>query len=184
MHTTITVQELKSRLNSGEPIQLIDVRSPGEYAAGHAPMAMNIPLEQVEQRLPDLKSGQVAILCKSGRRAGIACDVLKDHHENLILVEGGTDAWVQSGGDLVTTVTSKWSLERQVRFGAGILTLTGSLLSVFAAPAWVYLPMFIGAGLTFAGATDICGMALLLAKMPWNKAQACSTTTRTAKVQS
>jgi len=43
------------------------------------------------------------------------------------------------------------------------------LLSVLLHPGWVYAAMFVGAGLTFAGATDICGMAILLARMPWNR---------------
>jgi len=59
-------------------------------------------------------------------------------------------------------------LERQVRFLAGLMVLTGALLAVFFNPSWIFLPMFVGGGLTFAGLTDICGMGMLLAKMPWN----------------
>jgi Protein of unknown function (DUF2892) len=40
---------------------------------------------------------------------------------------------------------------------------------VLVSPRWLYLAMFIGAGLTFAGATNICGMAVVLARMPWNR---------------
>jgi hypothetical protein len=61
-----------------------------------------------------------------------------------------------------------WSLERQVRVVAGSLVLLGILLSLVH-PAFLGLSAFVGAGLIFAGVTDYCGMALLLARMPWNK---------------
>ena len=61
------------------------------------------------------------------------------------------------------------SLERQVRIAAGTLVLIGVALG-FVHPAFFALAAFVGAGLTFAGITDRCGMALILAKMPWNKA--------------
>ena len=50
------------------------------------------------------------------------------------------------------------------------------MLAFLIHPAFLIIPAFIGAGLTFAGLTDFCGMALLLAKLPWNQArgQCCS----------
>lgn len=169
MNKTINVKELSDLIKSHNPIQLVDVRSPGEYASGHVPQAINIPLEQLEARFGDFTEGQVAILCQSGRRAGMACDVLSSHHDGLLLVEGGTQAWEDAGLPTVCSVTNKWSLERQVRLGAGILVLTGTVLAALGFSAWLFLAMFVGAGLTFAGLTNICGMALLLAKLPWNQ---------------
>jgi hypothetical protein len=61
------------------------------------------------------------------------------------------------------------SLERQVRIAAGTLVATGTLLGAFVSPWWLILPGFVGGGLIFAGVTDFCGMAMLLARMPWNK---------------
>jgi predicted small integral membrane protein len=60
------------------------------------------------------------------------------------------------------------SLERQVRIAAGTLVFIGSLLGYFIHPAWIGLSGFVGAGLVFAGITDTCGMAMVLARMPWN----------------
>jgi len=48
--------------------------------------------------------------------------------------------------------------------------LIGSLLGWFVSPWWLLLSGFIGAGLVFAGATDTCGMAMMLSRMPWNRA--------------
>lgn len=163
-------------MESNPALKLIDVRSPGEYATGHVPQAANIPLEQVEMRLDDLGGGPVALLCQSGNRAGMACEILADHHSELLIVEGGTQAWIQSGKPVVASSCTRWSLERQVRLIAGLMILAGTILAVTVSPVWVYLAMFVGAGLTFAGATNICGMASLLALLPWNqpaKVKAC-----------
>ncbi len=156
-------------IQNHEPLQLVDVRSPGEYAAGHVPQAINVPLEQLEARFDDLTKGNVAVLCQSGRRAGMACEVLKDHHDGLLLVEGGTQEWINLGYPTVSSVSGKWSLERQVRLGAGAMVLIGTILAVLGQREWIFLAMFVGAGLTFAGLTNICGMALLLTKLPWNR---------------
>ncbi len=165
----ISISELRQMMSQGEPVVLIDVRSPGEFASGHVPEAINIPLEQVSARLSDLPNKPVAILCQSGRRAGMACEVLSDRRDDLMIVEGGTQAWVKAGYGTVSTTGSRWSLERQVRLAAGILVLVGTGLSLFASQAWIGLAMFVGAGLTFAGLTNYCGMAMILAKLPWNK---------------
>ncbi|HLO98974.1 MAG TPA: rhodanese-like domain-containing protein [Fimbriimonas sp.] len=177
MNKTISIQDLHDRLAAGEKIQLVDVRSPGEYAAGHVPQAINIPLEQVEARLGDLHGGQVAVLCQSGTRAGMACNILKSSHDGLLLVEGGTKAWIAGGFPVVRSSANTWSLERQVRLVAGLLVLIGTTLAVTVNLSWIGLAMFVGAGLTFAGLTDVCGMAHLLKLMPWKKAASCVTMT-------
>jgi len=169
----ISAQELAKRLEEQPGLRLVDVRSPGEYAAGHVPGAMNIPLEQVESRIDDFGTAPVAILCHSGKRASMACEVLEQHRSDILVVDGGTQAWINSGLPVTEPAASRWSIERQVRLIAGIMILAGTILSVFAAASWVYLAMFVGAGLTFAGLTNQCGMASLLALMPWNKPQSC-----------
>jgi hypothetical protein len=61
------------------------------------------------------------------------------------------------------------SLERQVRIAAGALVLLGVILGTWVHPGFYGLSAFVGAGLIFAGFTDWCGMAMVLAKMPWNQ---------------
>ena len=61
------------------------------------------------------------------------------------------------------------SLERQVRIAAGLMVVTSAVLGYFVHPAWIGLAAFVGAGLTFAGITDTCGMGMMLARMPWNR---------------
>lgn len=170
MDTNITPTELRQRLDQGERLQLIDVRSRGEFDAGHIPAAVNLPMEQVERRLDDLnRHDPVVLVCQSGRRACMTEELLRPHRNDLVVLEGGTSAWVAAGLPVVTTTASRWSIERQVRLAAGLIVLAGTLLSVFAAPGWIYLAMFVGAGLTFAGLTNVCGLASLFALMPWNR---------------
>lgn len=58
---------------------------------------------------------------------------------------------------------------RQAQIVAGLLILLGLILSQTVAPAWILLTWFVGLGLTFAGITGFCGLAQLLALMPWTK---------------
>jgi len=58
---------------------------------------------------------------------------------------------------------------RQVQIAAGSLVLLGVILSQTVAPGWIWLSGFVGAGLTYAGISGVCGMARLLAAMPWNQ---------------
>jgi rhodanese-related sulfurtransferase len=168
----ITVSELRSK----QPlqVQLIDVRSPSEFAAGHIPGAANIPMDQIESRLEDLCPAiPVVLICQAGKRACISADLLAHKNREILVLEGGTHAWINSGLPVVACVKTRWSLERQVRLIAGVLVLAGSLLALTANAGWIYLSAFIGAGLTFAGLTDFCPMAILLGKMPWNRNAHC-----------
>lgn len=178
MATPITVQQLRQHLHEGQSIQVIDVRSPGEYAAGHVPRATNIPLEQVEARLGDIGPGPVAVICQSGRRASMACETLAQIHSDLLLVEGGTSAWQGAGFPVVAMSGGRWSLERQVRFVAGLMVFVGALLGLTVTPGWTFLALFVGFGLAFAGLTNTCGLAFLLAKLPWNRPVVCQAPNR------
>jgi rhodanese-related sulfurtransferase len=157
--------------------QLIDVRSPAEFAAAHIPGAINIPIDQIESRLQDLHQDEVVLICQSGQRAEMACNLLARNHPALRVLQGGTNAWQQAGRSVVSSTQTRWSLDRQVRLGAGILILLGLSLGFLLSPAWFGLTAFVGAGLTFAGLTDICGMAIILAKLPWNQPAAKKQTT-------
>jgi len=88
---------------------------------------------------------------------------------NVLSVEGGTDAWQRAGLPVVRGQDKVISLERQVRIAAGLLVLIGIAMGWLVHPVFLGLSAFVGAGLTFAGITDWCGMGMLLAKMPWNQ---------------
>jgi rhodanese-related sulfurtransferase len=169
MSTMITVAALKVEIESGHHPQMIDVRTVSEYTVGHIPRSVNIPMDQFEARRSDLwLQDELVLVCKAGSRAQIVAGWL-GVNPNVRVLEGGTDAWTHSGLAVVSSARTRWSLERQVRLGAGLLMLFGTALAAAEVPAGLWLAMFVGAGLTFAGATDICMMGILLAKLPWNQ---------------
>jgi rhodanese-related sulfurtransferase len=116
------------------------------------------------------KDQPLYIFCRSGNRAKQAADKLeKGGYQQCHVVEGGTIAWVEAGLPVTRGTGTVISLERQVRIAAGTLVVSGVLLAYFVNPAFIWLSGFIGAGLTFAGITDKCGMGMLIARMPWNQ---------------
>ena len=167
MASKFSPKVLRNLLSSSPDVGVLDVRSSAEFATGHIPGAINIPMEQIETRMADIPAAPVVLVCEAGKRAEIVAGWLADRKEVSVL-EGGTQAWRGADYPVVTCAPCRWTLERQVRLIAGILVLMGTVLSLLVNTTWVYLAMFIGAGLTFAGATNICGMAILLGKMPWN----------------
>jgi rhodanese-related sulfurtransferase len=167
MTATIRAEIFRESLGHRAAVQALDVRSAAEFATGHVPGATNIPMEQVESRMQDLPPGPLVLICESGKRAEIVAGWLAGRRE-VTLLEGGTRAWRNAGYPLVECAPCRWTLERQVRLIAGSIVLAATLLAVLINPRWVYLAMLVGAGLAFAGASNICGMAILLAKMPWN----------------
>jgi rhodanese-related sulfurtransferase len=169
---SITPRELAERKQRGESINLIDVRTPVEYREVHAEIARNVPLDQLNPT--DVLAGHdteepLYVICRSGSRASKAGEaIVAAGFHNVVNVEGGTQAWDAAGLPVVRGKKAV-SLERQVRIVAGLLVLTGALLGYFVDINFIWLSAFIGAGLTFAGITDTCGMGMMLAKMPWNQ---------------
>jgi rhodanese-related sulfurtransferase len=173
LNSTLTVSEL--RTHPSTPALLVDVRSGSEFASGHIPGAINIPMDQIESRLDDLDHNlPIVLICQSGKRARMTAGLLEPCQRQIAVLDGGTKAWVHAGLPVVASVKTRWSLERQVRLGAGLLVLTGVILALTGNPRWIFLSGFIGLGLTFAGLTDLCPMAIMLEKMPWNRRSHCT----------
>lgn len=170
MQKSCTVSEVSSMVEQGQRVQMIDVRSPQEFAEGHIPGAVNIPLDEIEARIADVNiHDTVVVVCQAGTRAQMACDLLESRLQSSRKLEGGTDAWRASGRSLVAMTKSRLPLMRQVQLVVGPLILLGVTFAILIDPLWALLAGVVGAGLTLAGATGWCGMALLLAKLPWNR---------------
>ncbi|MGI9176589.1 MAG: rhodanese-like domain-containing protein [Pirellulales bacterium] len=182
MVATISPATLADRRRKGETMTLIDVRTPAEYGEVHVDFAHNIPLDRLNpQEVAALGgNGPMYFVCKSGTRSQKACEkLLAAGMKDVISVEGGTTA-CEAAGVPVVRGRKVMSLERQVRIAAGALVAIGAGLAAFG-PDLMWqrvgagLAGFVGCGLVFAGLTDTCGMAMLIARMPWN--QACRTAT-------
>lgn len=174
-----TVQELHSSLAQREGCCLIDVREYAEYAGGRIPGARLIPAGELERRALEIdRSKPVYVACRTGRRSAEAQRRLRAiGFEDVRNVSGGVMAWEAAGFAIERDDRAPWSLERQVRFVAGLIVLAGIFLSIFIAEEFIALSAFIGAGLVFASITDSCAMAMLLARMPWNRAKDVSVAT-------
>jgi rhodanese-related sulfurtransferase len=147
-----------------------------EFEGAHIEGAPNTPLKKLREHavlLRERAAGKrVALACKTGRRAEEACRLLQSEGiEGLHVLRGGVVAWEQAGLPL-RRGEQRMSLERQVRDAAGTLVVLGVVLGYLVHLAFFGLAGFVGAGLVFAGLTDTCGMAMMLAKMPWNRVPA------------
>ncbi|TLQ43204.1 rhodanese-like domain-containing protein [Streptomyces marianii] len=174
--TTLGPGEARTRLHE---LTVIDVRTPGEYAGGHLPGALNIPLDQIQRALPDIRHvadrGDVLVVCASGARSENACRILAENGIATATLSGGTGAWAADGHDLHRpqgATRATWGMERQVRLTAGAVVLLGLLLGLLVHPAFQILSAGIAAGLAVSALTNTCGMAAMLAKLPHNRPRA------------
>lgn len=163
--------------NKSADLCVLDVRTAAEVKAAALPNCLHIPLHELTaERLQSEiaakgKNGaQIYLLCQAGRRAEMAAEQLQGKlNAELIIIEGGMNAVKQSNIPLAATGKKIIPLERQVRIAAGLLVITGAVVGTWFNPAFYGLSAFVGAGLIFAGITDICPMGMLIAKAPWNK---------------
>jgi rhodanese-related sulfurtransferase len=173
MAVSIKPQELAALRQSGKAVELIDVRTPAEFRELHAEFASNIPLDKLAPKTIAAERNSRAseplyVICQSGSRGKQACDKLVMAGLNAVNVEGGTLAWDAAGLPVIRGKKAI-SLERQVRIAIGLIVLASSVLAAFVHPYWIGLAAFMGGGLIFSGITDFCGLALLLARLPWNQ---------------
>ncbi len=168
--TPIDAQSLARKLKLRE-LTLIDIREPDEYAREHIDGAVSLPLSRLEAGHVALRgTTPVAFTCRTGMRTNSNCDRLAAHvGEPAYVLDGGLDGWKKAG--LATHAARKAPLEimRQVQITAGSIVVAGAILAATVNPAFIWLSAFIGAGLVFAGSTGWCGMAKMLAAMPWNR---------------
>ncbi len=168
-HATLHPDELRQRLDRGEDVRIVDVRSPTEYLAGHIPSSHNLPLDRLPEVREQLRrtAAPLVLVCRSGQRSTQAADQLATHVDRLAVLDGGLDAW-DDGDRPVREGASTWSLERQVRLVAGSIVATSVALSTVV-PRAKWVAGAIGGGLTFAALTDTCAMAVALSKLPHNR---------------
>ncbi|MEU3092155.1 rhodanese-like domain-containing protein [Streptomyces massasporeus] len=170
----LTADQARARLHE---LTVIDVRTPGEYASGHLPGAHNIPLDDLDAALPSLSAaverGELLVVCASGARSATACERLADQGINAATLTGGTTTWTQLGHDTHRPAGSRspWAMDRQVRLAAGSLVLTGLLAGRHWSAARV-LSAGVAGGLVFSAVTNTCGMARILARLPYNRPDA------------
>jgi rhodanese-related sulfurtransferase len=152
---------------------LVDVREPAEHAREHIAGAALAPLSCFEEGCFASSAAPVIFHCQSGNRTRT--------HESKLAGSGAKDVFVLTDGlngwkaaklPTVLDRAKPIELQRQVQIAAGALVLTGLVLAVSVSPWFAGLSAFVGAGLIITGTTGWCGMAKLLAAMPWNRVAA------------
>ncbi|MGB7445239.1 MAG: rhodanese-like domain-containing protein [Coleofasciculaceae cyanobacterium] len=167
---TVDAQTLKKLLEQ-DSITLVDVREPSEYAGEHISGARLIPLSRFEPaEIANNSNQQLVLYCQTGNRSRQAAQKLfAIGWSKVSHLQGGLNAWKQFGYSTQINKNAPISIMRQVQIVAGSLVVTGTLLGVFISPWFLILSGFVGAGLVFAGITNTCAMAMLLAKLPYNQ---------------
>ena len=90
---SITVQQLRER----EGVPLIDVREPDEFAAGHVPGAVNLPMSTIGEHLDELPDGAFDVICAVGGRSSRVVQALEARGYDATNVDGGTNEWIAQG---------------------------------------------------------------------------------------
>jgi glyoxylase-like metal-dependent hydrolase (beta-lactamase superfamily II) len=166
---TIAPRDLQALRDQGPPPFLLDVRSPLEFEGERIEGARLIPLDELDARLDEIPGQvEVVVVCRTGVRATIAAEALARAGRAARVLEGGMNAWRRARLPM-REGRKRLPVDRQVQLIAGLMVVTGVALGMLVNPWFLAMAAFFGAGLTFAGATGTCGMALLLMKMPWNR---------------
>lgn len=167
----IDAKTLKHWLERGEAV-LVDVREPAEHAAQHIAGAACLPLGDISvQKLPEAQGKKLVLHCQGGKRSTSACQKLLADNPQLELynLEGGMMAWNALGEAVQESGKKLLPLDRQVQLTIGLILLVASVLGALFGPVFFLLTGMIGAGLSVAGLTGFCGLAMVIAKMPWNQ---------------
>jgi rhodanese-related sulfurtransferase len=101
------VQEVRERVEAGEPVTLLDVRTDNEVAAGKIPGAKHIPLDQLEARWEELENcNEVVCYCAAGMRSLRAAELLRGKGLfNATSLDGGIALWKDQGGPIEGSAT-------------------------------------------------------------------------------
>lgn len=168
---SVDAMTVRRWLREGSAV-LVDVREPAEHQARRIAGAVLHPLSQFDARAVAAQSGRLVIHCLKGGRGRAACEKVLAENPGLEVynLEGGIDAWEAAGLPVEQGSRRVLPVDRQVQLAIGVILLCATALSLLVAPAYVWLAGAIGLGLTVAGLTGFCGMALVMARMPWNRA--------------
>ncbi|WP_420403052.1 rhodanese-like domain-containing protein [Nisaea sp.] len=150
---------------------LIDIREKDERAREWIPGSVSIPLS--EWRSADLapyKGRRVVLHCRSGNRTVVNAPLFVEAgFSDVAYLQGGIEGWKDAGMPVTRNRKAPLEIMRQVQIAAGSIALAGGLAGYLVDPFYALIAAFVGAGLLVAGTTGWCGMARLLAHMPWNR---------------
>ena len=156
----------------GGKVLFVDIRSAAEYRREHIAEAVCIPAAELAVK-PDAAANADTLVfyCLSGMRTAQAAATLAAaaNGRTAYILDGGLQAWKKAGLPTIADRSAPLDIMRQVQIGAGSLVLISVIGGAFFSPVFYLLAALVGAGLLTAGLTGFCGMAKILARMPWNR---------------
>lgn len=167
---TIDPSSLNTLL-SQQSVTLVDVREPSEHAGEKISGSILMPLSKFDPTRVPFDANKITVLyCRtSSRSAQAAQKLFAAGIDEVTHLEGGLLAWVAAGYPTQVNKNAPISLMRQVQIVAGSFVVIGTVLGAFVSPWFLILSGFVGSGLVFAGVTNTCALAMLLAKLPYNQ---------------
>lgn len=171
----ISTHELQLLMASRPDLKVLDVRTGAEFETVHIPGSFNVPLDTLAEHVRELADVHhpVVLVCQSGGRATAAHQSISGAGKSSVhILEGGMASWIDADGDVTRTTTTKWAMDRQVRFTAGSLALAGLIASV-AVPKAKWLSAGVASGLVWSAVSNTCTMGDVLAKLPYNRGAGC-----------
>lgn len=175
MSESVSASDLGSLLAAGKAIHLVDVRTPAEFAECHVRGARLVSLDTLNphrlvEELKRREGEPIYLLCKSGARATrAAAQFHAAGIAHVTVVAGGTDACVTAGVPVERGVRRGVPLEGQVRIGLGLFLLIVWICARYVHPGFDYVVPGFAVSMMITGYTGFCGMALILARAPWNR---------------
>jgi rhodanese-related sulfurtransferase len=156
--SSIRPSELAEPVQNGQVLDIVDVRSPGEFATVHATGARLLPLgsltpDEVRASRPENAVGPTYVICQSGGRSLRACAQLTQAGlKEVVNIEGGTAAWIAAGLPIVRTAgtPSSSGIPNARRFGL-LLMLVCLVLAWFVHPGFAYAALGLWVVLIVAG---------------------------------
>ncbi len=171
---SIRPAELYEKMQTGEPVSLIDVRTRGEFRRVHAAGARSVPLHTLSRNAAGTTDGEpVYVICRSGHRSLIGCGkLMKAGLQNVVNVEGGTIAWRKAGLPVETAPAagdacappfwrSNW-----MRVGGIVVVLLGLILGMTVSPTFLWIAVGAWVLLVLTGNGPCCWGAACSPKRP------------------
>ncbi len=172
--TSVLPRDLARMRDTGAACDVIDVRTRPEHEGARIDGVPVSPLDELDPGAflgaRSRPAAPLYVLCQSGARAAKAAEKFKKAgFDGCVVIEGGLQAWMDAGLPVARGHSRVLPLMRQVQVVVGAVSTTGSVLAMAVHPYFALVPLMMGAGLLFAGFSGTCGLALLLAWMPWNR---------------
>lgn len=166
----LSIEAIKIRPKFLEDFTICDIRSAQEFARERIPASINVPVDQLESFDFSKCKKNVLFLCRSGMRTQTALPLIRAKNiAQAACLEGGLEKWKEAGLPIVKNKHVPIDMMRQVQIIAGSMILVGLLGFATISPYFLLLPLVVGIGQVIAGVTGFCGMAKLLARLPFNK---------------